>query len=200
MTVSTKTCTGCGQTKELDQFPNCYRALRIWKRSRCKACQTEDARRYRLMNPGRAKERSRRHYLANKKKVNENSRRWHLENPEKHRESCRRYRLKDIERDRKRRRRNYLQRHYNTTPEHIDELIAQQKGKCPVCLRKFGKGRAHGPATDHCHKAGHIRGILCGICNRAEGMLKTPETARRLLAYMEKNELFYQHNGESKND
>jgi len=53
---------------------------------------------------------------------------------------------------------------------------------------------------DHCYNTKVVRGILCTACNLAEGYLKTPERARRLLAYMEKNELFYygpQANGAS---
>ena len=77
---------------------------------------------------------------------------------------------------------------------------AKQKYKCPVC----GDPLVHGKITalDHCHFTGHIRGLLCGSCNRMEGKVRaamrylTPKThmgwtdevewLRRLADYLER--------------
>lgn len=71
------------------------------------------------------------------------------------------------------------------TPEIFDKLLAIQDYKCAICQRAVGKS-AHG---DHCHDTKKPRGILCGSCNRAEGIIKrsgldAAEFGRRLTQYL----------------
>lgn len=47
-------------------------------------------------------------------------------------------------------------------------LIAHQDGKCAVCKLAFEDT----PHIDHCHKTRRVRGLLCGKCNPALGLLK----------------------------
>jgi hypothetical protein len=77
------------------------------------------------------------------------------------------------------------------TLERYEAIIEEQGGKCPICQNRFEKTGKRRPCIDHCHSAGHVRGILCNNCNMAEGLLGTVETIRRLLKYAEANELFY---------
>ncbi len=43
-------------------------------------------------------------------------------------------------------------------------IFKKQHGRCAICERKFSlKNRA---CTDHCHKTGKFRGLLCHRCNR----------------------------------
>jgi len=60
-----------------------------------------------------------------------------------------------------------------------------------ACRNKFTEKSPRKPCLDHCHETGLVRGILCWDCNLTEGKLGDIETARRLLAYMEANALFY---------
>lgn len=54
---------------------------------------------------------------------------------------------------------------------------------CDICGRE-PKDRAH--AVDHDHATGKLRGILCGPCNTALGMLRdSPDLMRRAAAYIE---------------
>lgn len=46
------------------------------------------------------------------------------------------------------------------------EMLAQQGGKCALCGDRISDGEA---ALDHCHKTGHIRGVLHRGCNAALG-------------------------------
>lgn len=55
-----------------------------------------------------------------------------------------------------------------------DQLETEQNGVCAICHRtevgvsKFGKIRKL--SVDHCHKDGHVRGLLCARCNRLLGL------------------------------
>ena len=78
---------------------------------------------------------------------------------------------------RKSRARNLL-RHYSLTQDAFDALLAKQDGKCAICRTstppkyKTVRGNRGGWQVDHCHKNGHVRGILCGPCNRALGAFR----------------------------
>jgi Recombination endonuclease VII len=77
---------------------------------------------------------------------------------------------------------NSLKSDYGMTLEQYDEMLEACGNKCQICELPFEEKRK--PHVDHCHKTKAIRGMLCGNCNRAEGILKTPETVLRLHAYM----------------
>jgi DNA repair exonuclease SbcCD ATPase subunit len=85
-------------------------------------------------------------------------------------------------------RKSLLKKKYGLTQEQYDKIVETQKGKCPICKRDLAGAKT---AVDHCHKTNVVRGILCSKCNLAEGLLGSIETARRMLLYMESNELFY---------
>jgi recombination endonuclease VII len=63
-------------------------------------------------------------------------------------------------------------------------MLASQGGVCKICKQppKDGK-RLH---TDHCHKSGRIRGLLCETCNWGLGHFKdNPELLRKAAEYLE---------------
>lgn len=68
--------------------------------------------------------------------------------------------------------------HYGITFEQFADLYARQQGRCDICkqpLTLLGKGKG---AIDHCHKHGHVRGLLCAPCNLLLGRLeKRPDPA-----------------------
>ena len=69
------------------------------------------------------------------------------------------------------------------------ERLAAQGGKCPTCQREIRIDHRH-TNIDHCHACGAVRSVMCGHCNKAEGMAgKTSdrpwETLRRLADYVE---------------
>jgi hypothetical protein len=49
------------------------------------------------------------------------------------------------------------------TVEAVDELLANQDGKCAICR---SAAAAH---VDHDHETGKVRGMLCFRCNAALG-------------------------------
>jgi Recombination endonuclease VII len=93
-------------------------------------------------------------------------------------------------------RERHLKRSYGITVDDWNKLFELQKGKCPICKKKFSKSGKRRPVVHHCHKSGHVHGLICDTCNLAEAAVGTPEIALALYNYMKQDELLsYQHNG-----
>lgn len=76
--------------------------------------------------------------------------------------------------------RRHKLRAYGLTPEAYERLVLIQSGRCAVC-DDVPVGNLH---VDHCHVTGAVRGLLCGGCNRALGILKEdPERITALAEY-----------------
>lgn len=60
--------------------------------------------------------------------------------------------------------------------EEKEKFYHSQNGKCPICGRPLeGDVSAHHLDHDHAldgDKAGKVRGLLCNLCNAAEGQMK----------------------------
>lgn len=56
------------------------------------------------------------------------------------------------------------QRRYGISPDEHAALLKKQKGGCAICGRKNGSEKRR-LATDHDHRTGKIRGLLCYVCN-----------------------------------
>ena len=73
---------------------------------------------------------------------------------------------------------------YGITRADFDALLANQRGVCAICKGPHvGVGkRFH---IDHCHNSNEVRGLLCGNCNTAIGLLgDDPERIERAAAYV----------------
>lgn len=71
-----------------------------------------------------------------------------------------------------RRRAKYLWDAFRITPQEWDRVFEHQGRVCAICKRGLRPG-AHWH-TDHHHKTGKVRGILCSQCNRALGKIEDP--------------------------
>jgi len=82
----------------------------------------------------------------------------------------------------------HLERVYmHGSPTLADDLVVQQRGACAICKRP-ARGRGHEARLhlDHDHVTGRIRGMLCGPCNKALGLLgDDPVNLRAALDYLE---------------
>lgn len=59
-------------------------------------------------------------------------------------------------------------------------------GVRPICLRPFVGSKNDGACIDHDHQTGLIRGLICGYCNMAIGLLgDDPHRFLRAVAYLE---------------
>lgn len=85
-------------------------------------------------------------------------------------EAARRRRETAPERMRQWHRNHHLKKKYGITQAQKDALLAAQDGKCAICATD--KPTAIGWATDHDHKTGRVRGILCNRCNGGLGYLQ----------------------------
>jgi hypothetical protein len=75
---------------------------------------------------------------------------------------------------------------YGLTQEAWDAMFAAQGHRCATChtVSLNGKAKWH---TDHCHETGVVRGILCGLCNKALGLLKdNTSTLSNAISYLNK--------------
>ena len=99
------------------------------------------------------------------------AREWTKNNPDKRREAVRR---------------NALKKKYGMTTETFDKLIDEQGGKCAIC--QSPDPRAKNWHIDHCHKQGHVRGLLCRPCNVGLGFAyDDPAILGSMIDYLERN-------------
>lgn len=75
---------------------------------------------------------------------------------------------------------DHLSRTYGMTSDDVSDLLAQQDGRCAICLV------AEAIHIDHDHVDGRIRGMLCFRCNAALGQLGDDvDVIRRAADYLE---------------
>lgn len=84
------------------------------------------------------------------------NKKWRENNPDRVRDSARRTNLKRI---------------YGITLEEFNSLLKEQNNQCCICKTKNPKGKGDRFHVDHCHTTGKVRGLLCGKCNCAIGLL-----------------------------
>ena len=156
-----------GYVKKADCTPEQWAAQQERKKARNEK-RRERYQRNKEAHKAKAKERCQRNKEAYKAKAKE----WLLRNPE-YRERVRIHRRA---------------RNSGMTPDLFDLCMDLQGSRCAVCRRAF-EGTIK-PHADHDHTTGSPRGLLCHVCNTAEGLIKKtglpPEAfARMLEAYLE---------------
>jgi hypothetical protein len=81
-------------------------------------------------------------------------------------------------------RKTQLKKLYGITVEDYDRMLEEQNGVCWICAKAetTNGGTLH---IDHDTQSGKVRGLLCGKCNRAIGLLNhSPELLERAVQYM----------------
>jgi hypothetical protein len=72
---------------------------------------------------------------------------------------------------------------FNLTIPEWDRISAYQNNRCAICGRPPLPGK--NLSTDHCHKTGLVRGLLCNLCNRLLGKIERqwgPDAVKSILA------------------
>lgn len=68
---------------------------------------------------------------------------------------------------------------YNISPEGLQQLVDEQRGRCAICRRKQ---KLH---VDHDHKTGKVRGLLCRSCNVGLGQFSDdPKRLEAAIKYL----------------
>lgn len=198
--MDSKKCGRCKQIRDLDQFSK-KRSAPDGLQNRCKLCDaairhgesvsiiprtrqdtaitlakrraTTD--KWRKENPEYIKAFDQRRYLANKDDIETRAKKWYVDNKLKARG-------------------NRIKRFWpgSTSEEALakyDAIAESQGHRCAICGRhrdQFDRDFD----IDHNHATGEVRGLLCGSCNRALGLLKAdsgPDFARLALEYITKS-------------
>lgn len=63
-----------------------------------------------------------------------------------------------------------IKRIFGISLNDYNELLKKQNEVCAICGNKEKNGKKL--SIDHCHATKKVRGLLCGSCNRALGLLK----------------------------
>lgn len=91
---------------------------------------------------------------------------------------------------------DHLLRTYGLTIEEYQDMYHQQQGQCAICkqheeMQPQHYGKTLPLAVDHCHTTGAVRGLLCGACNRALGLLnEDPGRIEAMLRYVQERVLW----------
>ena len=123
-----------------------------------------------------------------KQQDRQKSQRWKDANREHHVAYLREYHAarKDDPEYRRRRREAMVRYTYGIDQAQLDAMIERQSGLCAIC-----GGPPNGPGKrlhiDHCHDTNKVRGLLCGKCNTAIGLLDhDPDRLRAAVKYLKR--------------
>lgn len=85
----------------------------------------------------------------------------------------------------KRKRAHYFKTKYSLDYGQLESMLKKQNGACQICQKGINLKTCK---VDHCHKRGHVRGLLCNACNLALGIFKdNVEALKRAIRYLRKN-------------
>ena len=84
-----------------------------------------------------------------------------------------------------------LQKAYGISLDEYNEMLPTH---CPLCNKLLNITDTLGPdspVVDHCHVAGHVRGIICNECNRGLGYFRDNiQALRNAATYLENSNAF----------
>jgi hypothetical protein len=166
-----KYCWDCKLTKPLSSF-NKHTYSKDGRQNRCRACGNAACRAYYNSNIEAQRERARKRPPEPIEKRRVWNKQWAEANPDRARYHSRK---------------KLLGSKYNMTIEEHDALFEAQGFKCGACGSSDPNSKK-GWSTDHCHKTGIVRGIVCHHCNIGIGHAKDNiETIRSWIAYLERS-------------
>lgn len=125
------------------------------------------------------------HYLANKDRYAANAKAYRKAHPETVRASN----VAATQRWREKKGKEFLKldaikQRYGVTPEQYRQMEREQDGCCAICHRRR---KLH---LDHDHETNEARGLTCGQCNRALGLMQDdPERLEAAARYLRRPKL-----------
>jgi len=170
--------------------PDYHYELSPEQRERKNALERERHQANIVENRTKNREAMRRWYAANRDKAQERARAAYRADPAKAIAIVRRRQAERVDEIRVYAKTRHLGV-YGLTLEDYEALYAIQGGVCAVCSRPESKrhSRSNEPlqlSVDHDHETGAVRGLLCGACNMALGLLQDePDRLRAAIEYLE---------------
>ena len=159
----TKICSRCNTEKPVEEFPYRKDAMKYKcnRESWCKLCKKEYEKIRVMSDP----EKKRKKYEQNEK--------WKSKNPDRYKGKIFSSKWKRVG--------------INCTEADYVKMLEEQQSVCAICGQlDIVKGKQVALSVDHCHTTGNIRGLLCGNCNRAIGLLKdSPELLMKAIKYLQ---------------
>lgn len=78
---------------------------------------------------------------------------------------------------------------YNLSWSEYEAMFKEQEGLCKICTKDLSVDvtdkEVETARVDHCHNSGEVRGLLCGNCNSALGLIgDSLENAERMVKYL----------------
>jgi Recombination endonuclease VII len=141
----------------------------------------------RAANPERYRANKRAYYAANREKMRAQDKVYRISN------RATRLARKKIwnAANREKVRAYWLKSTYGLSLDQYQKMLEAQGNKCAICHRSFIVCKK--TCVDHCPKAGHVRGLLCSLCNQWLGIIQdSPAAAARALKYLSREVLFTQ--------
>lgn len=87
----------------------------------------------------------------------------------------------------RRQRLKVIEKKLGVTEEMYNAMFKKQQGKCFICDRHQSELKRT-LAVDHCHITNKIRGLLCGNCNTALGLVKeNKQILKKMVSYLNKD-------------
>lgn len=193
-----KTCYDCKEFKDFSQF-TVNRSSKDGHSYLCIPCTAARPKRKRIRTDEWRKEYQkewvRKDSEKNREKYNEKRRKyyvkevanWTEEKTEKLRLYHEKYRAKNKELIKLRR---YLST-YGITTQQYEDMVVAQNGVCAICKKSESQmlnNKKKRLAVDHCHDTGEVRGLLCGACNSAIGLMgEDPSVFMSAIEYLRKH-------------
>ncbi|KKN64882.1 hypothetical protein LCGC14_0487160 [marine sediment metagenome] len=177
MSMRTKICRGCQIELPLSAFSK-HRTSAGKLRPRCRKCESLRHREYYLKNQKQITQRQRKYYHS--KPGQEAARKYRVANRDKINHRQRIYR--NLGHSQESRRRWKLRYKYGITLERHKQIYTDQGNCCAICKRPLPYNKIH---TDHDHRTGEIRGLLCRGCNIGLGGFEdNPKSLRQAINYL----------------
>ena len=197
-----RTCCICDKEKSLSDFYK-DRTKKSGLSDTCKECSKKYTkeysknhqdkiinyqRNYREKNKELINKQQKQYYEENKKELRAYRAKYRIEHKEEIKEQQIQYRLKYPERIKN----HDLRSNHGIMLEEYNRMLELQNNVCAICgepeTSKEVNRKVKSLAVDHNHKTGKIRGLLCGKCNKAIGLLQdNTELLQSAINYLNRN-------------